>query len=325
MAKYKSFIIGCGKIAGLYDLIDEEHIYSHAMAYSRNKNVDLVGCYDLNSNNSMELAKKFNINVFGESLLDALKLTQPNVVSVCTPVDSHFDYVMSIIESEYCPQVVFLEKPACQNNDQFEKLVNISNSKGIKIVVNHSRRFDNHHNNLKQQIKNNTFGKLVKVDGIYYGGWENNGTHIVDTLQYLFDDELEIESLINLFDLSNETDKNLDFKCKFKKNQAFVYLTTMSELHYQLFEYDLKFEKARIRIEDFGDRVYFEKKSINKMSENILLQTDYPLNQSIARSPMQLAVRTIIQYLDGSSSLKGFVLEDVYKTMTTIWSGKKWI
>ena len=61
------------------------------------------------------------------------------------------------------------------------------------------------------------------------------------------------------------------------------------------------------------------------MSENILLQTDYPLNQSIARSPMQLAVRTIIQYLDGSSSLKGFVLEDVYKTMTTIWSGKKWI
>jgi predicted dehydrogenase len=325
MDRYKAFIVGCGKIAGLYDSKIEDYIYSHAKAYSTNNKIDIIGCYDIKSSNSMKLSKKYNIKIFCESLLDALEHTQPDIVSVCTPIESHYEYVLLILESKYCPRVIFLEKPACQNHSEFKKLVKVSNSNGVKIVVNHSRRFDNNHSNLKKQIKQNSFGKLLKIDGVYYGGWQHNGTHLVDTLQYLFDDELKIEDLINEYDLPNENDKNLDFKCKFKNNQAVVYLTTMNEFYYQLFEYDLKFENARIRIEDFGHRILFEKKIVNNMGENILMTSDYPINFNSISSPMQLAVRRIVGYLDKSYSIDDVALENVYKTMKTIWSGKKWI
>ena len=52
MTKYRSFIIGCGKIAGLYDDLDDDFIYSHAKAYANNSEVDIAGCWDLNIKNS---------------------------------------------------------------------------------------------------------------------------------------------------------------------------------------------------------------------------------------------------------------------------------
>ena len=45
---------------------------------------------------------------------------------------------------------------------------------------------------------------------------------------------------------------------------------SFDERHYQLFEFDLRFEKARLRIEDFGSRILFEKKEVNNIGENVL-------------------------------------------------------
>ena len=96
-------------------------------------------------------------------------------------------------------------------------------------------------------------------------------------------------------------------------------------INYQLFEYDLKFENARIRIEDFGNRIVFERKIINNMGESVLLKSDYPIDISFKKSPMEIATNRIVEYLEKNYSLDDVVLEDTYKTMKTIWSGKKWI
>ena len=331
MSKYKSFIIGCGKIAGLYDDDNDKFIYSHAKAYADNDKIDIAGCCDIKINNSKILAEKYNIDVYEcqhnqqiRSISDSLFKVKPDIVSICTPDTTHFDIVISILESKYTPKVIFLEKPVCQNQNQFKRIINASEAKGVKVVVNHSRRFDEHHNNLKKQIQKNIFGRLVKIDAIYYSGWQHNGTHLVDTLHYLFNDELLIESLMNEFDSPYKGDKNLDFKCRFRKNKALVYLTTMDESYYQLFEYDLKFEKARIRIEDFGFRVHFEKKIVNNMSESVLMKSAYPIDISVINSPMKSAISKIVDYLEVGSTLEGYLLEDVYKTMQLIWQGRKW-
>ena len=61
MLKYKAFIIGCGKIAGLYDDFDDNQIYSHARAYFENHKIDLVGCYDSNFDRSSQLLHMMRI------------------------------------------------------------------------------------------------------------------------------------------------------------------------------------------------------------------------------------------------------------------------
>ena len=126
MLKYKAFIIGCGKIAGLYDDFDDNQIYSHARAYFENHKIDLVGCYDSNFDRSSQLAEKFETSSYDENYLEAFNIIKPDIVSICTPDVSHFEIVESILMSSYVPKIIFLEKPACDNHAQFKlSLINI--------------------------------------------------------------------------------------------------------------------------------------------------------------------------------------------------------
>ena len=97
----------------------------------------------------------------------------------------------------------------------------------------------------------------------------------------------------------------------------------MNEENYQLFEFDLKFEKARIRIEDFGQRIVYEEKEINDMNENVLVVKDSPLDVSKI-SPMQNAINIIVSSLQGTTETIGYQLSDISKTMNLIWEGNKW-
>jgi predicted dehydrogenase len=324
MIKQKALIIGCGKISGLYDDKEDDYIYSHAKAYAKNNSIDLVCCCDLNIDNAKTLSQKYNIPNISDNFLEAIKLYSPDVVSVCTPDNTHYEVVVSILKCEYLPQVIFLEKPACQNEDELNELISLSREKDVKIIVNHSRRFDSLHQQLKNEIENNKFGKLIKADAVYYSGWQHNGVHIVDTLNFLFSDTLEFEQLLNTTNSPYENDYNLDFKCQFKNSDALVYITTMDEKYYQLFEFDFKFEKARIRLEDFGQRISYEEKEINSMNENILVKKDFQTTVDNT-TPMQSAISEIVAFLEYNKVLKGYLIEDISQTMKTIWKGQTWV
>ena len=49
---------------------------------------------------------------------------------------------LGILNLNYLPKLIFLEKPVCENLEQLNLLINLSNDKGVKIIANHSRRFD---------------------------------------------------------------------------------------------------------------------------------------------------------------------------------------
>jgi hypothetical protein len=99
----------------------------------------------------------------------------------------------------------------------------------------------------------------------------------------------------------------------------------MNERYYQLFEFDLKFENARIRIEDFGNRLSYEKNTVNNMNEKVLVESDLFISDDARSSAIQSAVKELVSNLDGGTSLDGYLLKDIAKTMNTIWEGKKWI
>ena len=324
MTKYKAIIIGCGKIAGLYDDINDTYIYSHAKAYTLNENISLDGCSDLNIDNSKTLANKYNILNIGNDYLKMISDIKPDIISVCTPDKTHYDVVLSILEFQNLPKIIFLEKPACQNEKELNKLILLSEERNVKIVVNHSRRFDSLHKELKSKIEDDIFGKLIKADVVYYSGWQHNGVHIIDTLNFLFSDTLKFEKLLDISNSPYENDYNFDFKCKFKNNDALVYITTMDEEYYQLFEFDFKFEKARIRLEDFGQRISYEQKEINNMNENILIKKDLILLID-GKSPMESAISKMVDYLRYNKSLKGTLIKDISQTMKTIWEGNRWV
>ena len=56
---YKTVIVGCGKIAGLYDnRFSSDPILSHAAAYKENGHFELSGCVDIDSRTAKKFAEK---------------------------------------------------------------------------------------------------------------------------------------------------------------------------------------------------------------------------------------------------------------------------
>lgn len=317
---YKTFIIGCGKIAGLNNN-ESFNSFTHGSAYKNNNKVKIVGCMDINSNNGNLFSKKYNTDYFNDYHIGINK-TNPQIISVCSPDDTHYSITKDLLQMHSDIRIIFLEKPICTNQNQMKDLIKLSKEKNIIILPNHSRRFDNRYKKIRQSIINNEYGEFVNGLVTYYGGWMHNGIHIVDTLSFIFNDTININTLKSSLNSQSKNDETLDGKLEFSSTTGVIDLMSFNENYYQLFEFDLRFKKSRLKIEDFGERILLENKEVNNIGENVLVIKDneFPVSKDL---PIDNAVSLIIDYLDTNNIkiLDGYKINDIIDSMRTIWDG----
>jgi len=103
-----------------------------------------------------------------------------------------------------------------------------------------------------------------------------------------------------------------------------VVISAIDETLYQIFELDFWFENARLRLEDFCERVILERRTVNPIGECVLENSPEGL---LGRTnvPMKNAVGLIGEYLDSGDikQLAGYCLEDIKPTMETLWEGRR--
>ena len=249
---------------------------------------------------------------------------QPAVVSICTPDETHFELVCETLLSSYFPRVIFLEKPACSSKDQYEAMLNLANKRGTVVVVNHSRRFNSNILELRNRIASGEYGRLVRARSVYYSGWRHNATHIIDTLSFLFDDSISIVSIDHVFKSLYEDDPTMEVTAVLNRLNAPVEIRAIDEAFYQLFEFDLWFENARLRLEDFGERIILEKRVVNQIQERVLELVSVEL-PDLRKTAMQEAVDRIVDYLktNDAAVLSGCRLEDIDQTIETLWEAQQ--
>ena len=317
---YDAVIIGCGRIAG-YSQNGNIDNFTHGYAYMNNPEVQLVGCMDIDIEKGKAFANRYNCDHF-EDIKTLIKSVQPHIVSVCTPDDTHFKITKTLLKMGENIRVIFLEKPACNTLDDMEMLIKLSADKNIDIVVNYTRRFDNRYVEIRKNITNGIFGSLVNGVVTYYSGWHHNGGHVIDTLSFIFNDTIIIDKISNSFESPYRDDPTIEGKLTFSKLPGMIHLFSFDEKFYQLFEFDLRFEKSRLRIEDFGSRILLENKIVNNIGENVLVMEDNPFNKD-ETTAIQNALSIIVKQLNESNPdlLNGYRLEDVTETMRTIWKG----
>lgn len=315
----KASIIGCGKIAGgSYEF----NKTTHAGAYQANKHISLVSCYDTNSSRSKKISKRFNCKQ--RKTIEAILSDEPDIISICTPENTHFKIVKKILNLSKKKLIIFLEKPSFPDKKNFDEILKILKSSKSEIIVNHSRRFDAVHNNLKKLIKNGKFGKFISASVLYYGGWMHNGVHAIDTLIYLLNKEIKISRIFSRKKTNYKNDPSIDLVLNAGSKLQKIYMNSVEEKNYQIFEFDLRFAKSRVRIEDFGNRIFIENKKTNILKENILIPNRSKLKET-KQSSMENAINMIVKHIKSKNKkhLNGFTLEDSYKTMKVMWSAKK--
>ena len=322
---FKVVIVGCGRIAGLFDSQSSSQLVtSHASAYRNNGNFELSGCVDIDQNIGRLFAKEHSIPHSSQDLLSIIELVKPDVVSVTTPDATHFQVVRQIVEhNRFPPRIVFVEKPVCTKEDELLSLIKLTRKSTVPIIVNHSRRFNPFYKNLKKDFEQFKFGELLGVESTYYGGWLHSGVHVVDTLRFLFSREFRSAKIIESIPSKSIADPTITIKADLGSDNVPVWFKGWRDDHYQIFDFEFRFSLGRLRIANFEQQITWERSIVNLLKENVLVPADLQGKYDGGAS-MENAVQLIYKYLlaNDLTVLDGYLLDDVAPTMTTLWQFK---
>ena len=320
--RWKVGIVGCGKIAGGWDGPQSEGpVVTHAQAYHRHPSFQLVAAAEPDPESLGRFQRTWGISSGYQSVKEMQDAEGLDVVSICSPDELHFAQAEEGLTSEVRPRVLLVEKPVCLEAGKLDSLAEMAQRAGAEIVVNHTRRFDETHRRVARLVREGRLGGFLGGRCTYYGGWMHNGTHAVDTLRMLFDDEPRVVTAA-VSNSGSPGDENLDVRLLLGRSAVVV--EGFDESYYQLFESELRFESGRVRLLDFGSTITIEKMEVNELGERVLrLAEGSPLQGLV--STMYAAVEAIDSYLQGRGRLHelGVDLSAAALTMEVMWQARE--
>jgi len=188
---YKVGIIGCGRIASEFeDDPSREHPCTHAGAYSTISRTEIVCASDISGSKLGKFSKKWGVRRVYADYKKMLAQEKLDIVSVCTPPESHSQIVMDAAKSGI--MAIFCEKPMAMSVQEARKMVNTCEKNGVHLTVNHSRRWDMNYQQIKGMLLKKELDEIVKINGCYTSGLSVMGTHMIDLLGYFCGDVAKV-------------------------------------------------------------------------------------------------------------------------------------
>lgn len=197
----KYALIGCGRIA-----------VNHLKAAVNNE-LEIVGLCDIDERKIDILSEKSGIDVSGyprfTDYKSMLKAAGPELVAIATESGNHAEIALFCIEQGiHC----IIEKPMAMSMADADRIVALSEEKGVKVSACHQNRFNVAIQELRNALESGRFGKLshgsINVrwnrNRGYYdqapwrGTWAQDGgclmnqcIHGIDLLRWMMGDEVE--------------------------------------------------------------------------------------------------------------------------------------
>lgn len=190
-ASYKAAIIGLGGIAWKYDknCASGTAPQTHAGVYSTHKQVILAGGCSPLEDERLCFARRYGAEVF-DSVDKLLNQTHPDIVSICSPSDMHFEHTCRCIDAAV--PMIWLEKPPTTKLPDLDMLIKKQLGSASTILVNYQRRYSKNYNQLKEFYTNQTLGKTLFIHLTYSRGLSLNGSHIIDVLFFILGDDVQL-------------------------------------------------------------------------------------------------------------------------------------
>lgn len=309
-------VVGCGRIAGTFDGRAGAPPASHASAWKA-AGARLAACVDRDPARARAMARLHGFGFWSTDLALAMRVARPDAVSVCTPDERHGADAATVLSAPRAPRALFIEKPVCSTPAELRRLRTLAARRRTDVVVDHTRRFDRRYARLRADIASGRLGRLVRADVFYYGGWRHNGAHAVDTLRFLLREPLAFREVFERQPSRHRGDPTLGVRLA--AGGADIRLHPFDEARYQVFDFDLKFEDARVRIEDFEARWSLQRRA-RVGGENVLLPSRW--SPGPTPPPLAEAARLLIRRLRGgaASVLAPYGLAEAERTMRVLWA-----
>jgi predicted dehydrogenase len=116
---------------------------------------------------------------------EMLRREQLDLVSIVTPDNRHHRIFAAAADSGV--RGILCEKPIATSLEDAGVIIDAVKRTGVKTLINHSRRFDNRHRQVKHELEAGRIGPVHHAVGVLGGPRAmlfRNGTHLVNTLMY---------------------------------------------------------------------------------------------------------------------------------------------
>ena len=257
-SSYKVLIIGCGNMAGGYDLLQFEDAMplSHAKAFSKHGGFELAACVEPDFSKRSAFQKRWQVpRGFASKKELSSEVGQFDVISICSPTSSHAEYIHWALELK--PKLIFCEKPVTSSLKDTQIAVNACAEHDVLIAVNYSRRWSPQVNQIKDDLSNKRWGVVRSVSAIYNKGILNNGSHMLDMLLYLFGSLQVTSAGLAINDFVSE-DPSISATLQSEKGLP-IQINVAHAQDYAFFEMQIVTEKGVINMEDGGARWRFRR------------------------------------------------------------------
>jgi len=263
MEKIKVAVVGCGRIGALLELLDpyRDKPCTHIGCYKfLNELFDVEAVCDVDKVRVRWVMNKWDVPRGYTSLDEMLAHEVVDVISVCTPPEEHGKNVMKMAIHQNRPKLIICEKPISTNLHIADSMISFCKKYGVKLLINHTRRYDDAYRKVKELLDKREIGDLLVFNGLYSGHPINDGVHMAD---------------LAIWYSSNNTRINI-------LNIASQYL---------VFEVDLIGSRGRIRILDNGEKFEIYKPHSSKRYykvEELRFERQLSINYSFSKAMLNV-------------------------------------
>ena len=181
--QYRAGIIGLGQIGNLFDEDPKrKEIWTHAGAYLALPDVVLAGGADSDAGRRNSFLKRSAGAKAYRDYRDMLRAERLDVVSICTPTALHHEMVLAAVHAGV--RAIFCEKPLAATPEQAAEMVEVCQSAGVLLAVNHTRRWEPIYVRAKQLVQDGAIGRIEAIVGYYPGKVFTMGTHLFDLMRF---------------------------------------------------------------------------------------------------------------------------------------------
>ena len=218
--KLTGAIIGLGKIGFGYDqdLPVSDYVLSHARALEQHSSVELIAGIDISQERIDLFRRSYQVPTY-RSVKQFLEHARPNLVVIASPT-KYLTQIADEILNAYSPSYILIEKPFSNDFELADNLNKRCENLGINLFVNYTRRASPAFIKVKSRILDGTFRGPFIGNAWYTNGILNNGSHMLNTLEYFFGDVLDIIDIKEIF--RNENDPDIQFTLIFENCEIII-------------------------------------------------------------------------------------------------------
>jgi len=254
--RIRAGLIGCGVIGCGNDV---EWLSSdgkagapltHAGAYRRNADTDLVAAADIDQARLQQFGREWGVTALYTDYQDMLAKESLDVVSVCLPSELHGAVVRAASQRNL--PAVLCEKPLATDPDEALGLLRDCERSKTILAVNYFRRWNATLEQWAARLASGELGQIRRANAYYTKGVVQNGTHAIDLLHWLVGRMASVQALHT----SGERDGDMavDALCLTEKGIP-CYLQACRQEDSNVLEIDVLTDRGRVRVAENGRRI----------------------------------------------------------------------